>query len=1552
MAQLQKVSWRAVGYSALGTVLAAASVVAVVNSDGVRPLSLTSNAATRWLVDQINDRLVLVDGLAGRVVARIETDSVAGDQVAVQGPGGAFLVAKGEGSLRTISTAKLALGTTQAVGLLLDAGAIFGVGASGLTILSPDTDQASVVAVDDASRPIQIPPADKSLVAADGSMWLLNSAEATHVNVDETHSTVPLRSTPSQTITIGAHAVVYDDKNNTVRWLDGGDVSIASIPNASEAVLQESGDDASCVWLGAGDRLVCVGKTGIDHTLRISGMNIKAGDRLAVAGTAAVFVGEGNDVRRIDLQNRVLAADPRPDVRAGASRLKITASGNLIWLDDEAGARAWVVHQFGINPINKADDTAPLLDAQGQVTTEGQVGSGPSTGGGTSPGDDETDHRDDNGHDDPPTAVDDSVTARSGSTVTIPVTRNDYDPDGDAIAVSAVGTLKNAGNGTTDVLNGTSVVYVPNPGFSGSDSFDYTIVDENGGTSTATVDVQLFPPGTPNQAPIARSDHVKTGIGKAVTIDVLANDIDPERDPLTISSFRQNGAKITADIGPSGLPALKYQPTGDRADTYTFTYQSADPQGSTSQKTVVTVEVTDAANSAPFANPDAIRLPVGVADNLDVMANDVDPDGDDLTITGVDAPDGVKAEKKGQQLRITLGPGAKELSVVKYTLSDGYPTHDTIGKVLVLKIGDTAPNRPPVANPDTERVVIGASVKIPVTANDIDPDHDAIRLLTVGKPEGGGGITTVENDSVRFTPTLPDITEPTPVTFLYTITDGNGHEVTGKVTVTVLVEALPSAPFARDDFADTVTDKSVNIDVLANDSDPSGGKPSLTGNPACPGGGTATRTTDNRVTFDPPAGLTGTFRCSYTVSSIQGLLADALIIVSVTEAPAGNRDPVITEGATQKQVNLGSSLPISANDIATDADGDALVFSSVGKPQDGSVTFTPGSSTLVYQAPAPGSADKTPDATDFDFTISDGNDGIVRGRLSIKILDVAPPDSPAVKPSTYEIQVSGLAGEPVIVDVVNLLTDRNFGTTLTLTGATVDSGPAGTPLILNGAVANIPTTGPGPGTVVVTYTVTNTAGVAASDKIRINLTPPPQNEPPVAVNDAMTISSGGSNTVDLLANDSGLSDPGDNVQVSLKNRPPASFGTVDLATTGVLTFVAAPQGFGSVVLTYVLSDGSGATDEATVTLNLQQCGESPPSARNGNLFTPYMTPINVDLTALVDSGTIVASSVSGAGLTAPTGVYTPPAGMNGTETVTFTVVNGCRETHLAQLIIDVNHSPIGGSVDRSASAGGTPITVSVNELASDEEALTIIGIDPPRGWVTSDGTTITIAPPRSVNGAQTFTVTVQDPGGLTATAAINVNVTNLGPNANADEYFPDDPSFVFDPTLNDTDPEGGALTIQTYSSPSNGSTLLSVVDNTFRIQLQPGVTTLSYTIHDEGGLTDSSTITITLTPPPPANRAPIVPDVNQTVSGGENSVHFSIMVTDLDGDAVTLKCAGPSGFIVFVTDDPGGSQGPTRTSFNLDIGLPTGWSSPATITCTAKDSAGAEGTGTVTLTQD
>jgi hypothetical protein len=209
MGQLQKVSWRTAGYAALGAVVAAASVVAIVNSDGVRPTALTSSGASRWLVDQVNKRVVLVDGLAGKVVAKIATESDATDDVAVQGAGGAFLVGRATGSIRSISSSKLQLGAAQAVGVLFDPDVKFGVGASGLTLVSAQSSKASIVAVDDVTpRPITVPKAKDAYVAADGSMWLLSQTLAMHVNIDESTATAPLRSiSNNQVTTIGSRAV-------------------------------------------------------------------------------------------------------------------------------------------------------------------------------------------------------------------------------------------------------------------------------------------------------------------------------------------------------------------------------------------------------------------------------------------------------------------------------------------------------------------------------------------------------------------------------------------------------------------------------------------------------------------------------------------------------------------------------------------------------------------------------------------------------------------------------------------------------------------------------------------------------------------------------------------------------------------------------------------------------------------------------------------------------------------------------------------------------------------------------------------------------------------------------------------------------------------------------------------------------------------------------------------------------------------------------------------------------------------------------------------------
>jgi hypothetical protein len=89
------------------------------------------------------------------------------------------------------------------------------------------------------------------------------------------------------------------------------------------------------------------------------------------------------------------------------------------------------------------------------------------------------------------TAVEDTPTTYQGSTLTA----NDTDPDNDALIVTAV---SNPVNGSV-VLNGGNPIFTPAANFNGTASFDYTVSDGKGGTSTATATVTV---SAVNDAPV------------------------------------------------------------------------------------------------------------------------------------------------------------------------------------------------------------------------------------------------------------------------------------------------------------------------------------------------------------------------------------------------------------------------------------------------------------------------------------------------------------------------------------------------------------------------------------------------------------------------------------------------------------------------------------------------------------------------------------------------------------------------------------------------------------------------------------------------------------------------------------------------------------------------------------------------------------------------------------------------------------------------------------------------------------------------------------------
>ena len=138
-------------------------------------------------------------------------------------------------------------------------------------------------------------------------------------------------------------------------------------------------------------------------------------------------------------------------------------------------------------------------------------------------------------------------------------------------------------------LSGTApnLVYTPASNYNGADSFTFTASDGEATSAPATISLWISPLNDP---PAAVADSASTPKNTQVVIAVLANDSDPEGNPLTVTATTPptKGGAVTI---VSGGTAIRYKPKPAFTGTDTFTYTVGDGQGGTGTATV-TVNVT------------------------------------------------------------------------------------------------------------------------------------------------------------------------------------------------------------------------------------------------------------------------------------------------------------------------------------------------------------------------------------------------------------------------------------------------------------------------------------------------------------------------------------------------------------------------------------------------------------------------------------------------------------------------------------------------------------------------------------------------------------------------------------------------------------------------------------------------------------------------------------------------------------------------------------------------------------------------------------------------
>lgn len=180
----------------------------------------------------------------------------------------------------------------------------------------------------------------------------------------------------------------------------------------------------------------------------------------------------------------------------------------------------------------------------------------------------------------------------------------------------------------------------------------------------------LTPPPPPvNQAPVAVDDVSSTPFNTPVTINVLANDSDPDAgDSLSLVGATQpaNGSVVISGAG------VTYTPLSTFSGVDAFSYTIADSGGLQDSGTV-TVTVAPAPNRSPVAVADSSTTTAGVSVVLNnLLANDSDPDGDALQIASVAAgTGGTPVLGANNVVTFTPAAGFSGAASFTYSLSDG-----------------------------------------------------------------------------------------------------------------------------------------------------------------------------------------------------------------------------------------------------------------------------------------------------------------------------------------------------------------------------------------------------------------------------------------------------------------------------------------------------------------------------------------------------------------------------------------------------------------------------------------------------------------------------------------------------------------------------------------------------------------------------------------------------------------------------------------------------------------------------------------------------------------
>ena len=507
-----------------------------------------------------------------------------------------------------------------------------------------------------------------------------------------------------------------------------------------------------------------------------------------------------------------------------------------------------------------------------------------------------------------------------------------------------------------------------------------TVTDGSGGVGTVTVNVTVSPV---NEVPLAVTDSYALDEGAALVVTtpgLIANDIDPDGDPLMTSVVMgpTNGLLTLNSDG-----SFTYTHDGSETTSDSFTYQVDDGNGGVSTGTVILT--INPLNDAPVATDDTYTINEGgtlVVAAPGVVSNDTDVEGDALSAVLISGPTNgsLSLNADGSFTYVHDGSETTNDSFI-YRTDDGNGGSDTATvNITIDPVNDAPVTSVPTAQttPEDTPLLFSSGDGNAVTVSDADASGNPI-IITIAAANGtvslGGltGLTFATGDglsdsTMTFAGTVSEINTalegmtftPSPdfhglATIDITIDDqgnlGSGGAKLDLDSINITISPVNDQPVANVDVVTVDEGAAVAVTgmgVLANDSDIDGDTltSNLIGGPAH---GSVSLNIDGSFTYTHDGGETTSDSFVYEVSDGNGGVATAVVDIVVN--PVNDTPQAVDDNFS---VPTSQGIEVFAPGVASndsDVDDTTLVSVLGTGPDHGTVTLNADGSFLYVPTP-------------------------------------------------------------------------------------------------------------------------------------------------------------------------------------------------------------------------------------------------------------------------------------------------------------------------------------------------------------------------------------------------------------------------------------------------------------------------------------------------------------------------------------------------------------------------------------------------------------------------